>query len=557
MAGSPLKIGVMLDSFTVPAWTAKTLADIARADFLTLSIAILNAEKRDRDSTERLLQARSRLLFVFYEKVDQWLFSWRHSDAFAPTDISEHLSGAKIVTVLTSKDESRQRFHAADVAMIKDQDLDVILKLGFNELAGEILSSTRYGIWSLNHADDRQYRGDPPHFWEIYEENPLSGSSLQILTEEPDHGKVIYRSQSSTHPYSLFRNRNQIYWKSATFMMRRLKNLCGDGWNYITSLETYNEEVTYAKTVYQVPKNRQMIYYLANVALRFARAHHDVLCYNEQWRIAFRKLRIADLDSIDLTSAGFTIVTPPDSSSFADPFIVKENGINYIFFEEYSFRRRKGAISYITVDDEGNVSASKIALQRDYHLSYPMLFQWRDSYYMIPETRQNGTIELYHAVKFPTRWELEKVLFHDVQAVDPTLFQHAGKFWLFTNMSVSGGSTVDELFLFYSESPLGKWLPHPKNPIVSDVRRARPAGRLFWLNGSLYRPSQEGSIRYGHAVNLNRVDVLSENEYLETPVKLLTPDWLDGNLKTHTFNFNEDLAVVDAMIMVKKPIQSE
>jgi hypothetical protein len=141
-----------------------------------------------------------------------------------------------------------------------------------------------------------------------------------------------------------------------------------------------------------------------------------------------------------------------------------------------------------------------------------------------------------------------------VQAVDSTLFEHGGRFWLFTNISVSGGSTWDELFLFHSDSPLGEWIPHPNNPIVSDVRRARPAGKLFWLNGGLYRPSQESSLRYGYGVNLNRVEVLSENAYLETPVKLLTPDWLAGNLKTHTFNFNEDLEIVDAMIMVKKPI---
>jgi hypothetical protein len=183
-----------------------------------------------------------------------------------------------------------------------------------------------------------------------------------------------------------------------------------------------------------------------------------------------------------------------------------------------------------------------------------MVFRWQESYFMIPETRQNRSIELYRATDFPRRWKLEKVLFDQVQAVDSTLFEHEGRFWLFTNMSVSGGSTWDELFLFHSDSPLGEWIPHPKNPIVSDVRRARPAGKLFWLNGALYRPSQESSLRYGYGVNLNRVEVLSEKEYMETPVKLLTPDWLDGNLKTHTFNFNEDLEIVDAMLMVKKPI---
>ena len=104
MSGSPLKIGVMLDSFVVPAWIDRVFCDITTADFLELSLVILNGEKRDTSYAKR----SPLLLFLLYEKVDQWLFSWRHSNAFAPKDISEHLSGVRIVTVLPSKDETRQ-----------------------------------------------------------------------------------------------------------------------------------------------------------------------------------------------------------------------------------------------------------------------------------------------------------------------------------------------------------------------------------------------------------------------------------------------------------------
>ena len=220
MAGGHLKIGVMLDSLVVPAWVDKVFSDIKTADFLELSLIILNGEKRDPSYAKQL----PGLLFLLYEKVDQRLFSWRY-----------------------------QRLDSANVEMIKGQGLDVMLKLGFNELAGEILSSTRYGIWSLHHGDDREYRGGPPHFWEIYEENPVSGSSLQILAEEPAHGRVIYRSLSSTHPYSLFRNRNQIYWKSADFMKRCLKIMHRNGWDCITSLETYTQDATYGTQLYKTP----------------------------------------------------------------------------------------------------------------------------------------------------------------------------------------------------------------------------------------------------------------------------------------------------------------
>jgi hypothetical protein len=376
-----------------------------------------------------------------------------------------------------------------------------------------------------------------------------------MLTEGGCDGKTIYRSFSSTHMYSLFRNRNQTYWKTADFIMRRLKTLHRDERDKKGFLESCTEkDLTYGKPAYRTPTNREMLPYLAKIGKRFASERYGLLRFHNQWLIAFRRRTFNDLDGIDLTSAPFTLLRSPAKSYFADPFVVKEQGINYIFFEEYQRSLKKGCISYITVDDEGNFSEPKIALKTDYHLSYPMVFRWQRSTFMIPETRQNGTIELFRAADFPDQWKLEKVLFQDVQAADSTLFEYGDRFWLFTNMSVLSGSTWDELFLFYSDSPLGEWIPHPNNPVISDIRRARPAGKLFWLNGTLYRPSQENSLRYGHAVNLNRVEVLSESEYKETPAKLLKPDWLEGSLKTHTFNFNEDFEVVDAMTMEKKPI---
>ena len=34
----------------------------------------------------------------------------------------------------------------------------------------------------------------------------------------------------------------------------------------------------------------------------------------------------------------------------------------------------------------------------------------------------------------------------------------------------------DELHLFHADRLLGDWQPHPRNPVKSDVRSARPAG---------------------------------------------------------------------------------
>ncbi len=109
---------------------------------------------------------------------------------------------------------------------------------------------------------------------------------------------------------------------------------------------------------------------------------------------------------------------------------------------------------------------------------------------------------------------------------------------------ISGGST--ELFLFSTDDIFsGKWESHPCNPIVSDVRNARPAGKIFMEDGILYRPSQDCSLRYGRGFNINRIINLSETQYLEEKIVEVTPSW-DKRLKgAHTFNSDGDFTVID------------
>ena len=174
------------------------------------------------------------------------------------------------------------------------------------------------------------------------------------------------------------------------------------------------------------------------------------------------------------------------------------------------------------------------------------MFEWGGDVFMIPETCGNRTVEVYRAVQFPHQWERHKVLLSNVAAVDPTLLQHAGKFWLFVNMVTTAGAPInDELFAFHSDSPFGPWLPHLQNPIVSDVCSARPAGRIFEQDGQLIRPSQDCSLRYGHKIKLNRIDVLTKTEYREHEIGEIGPDWTRGNVATYSLSRDETLQVMN------------
>ena len=140
-------------------------------------------------------------------------------------------------------------------------------------------------------------------------------------------------------------------------------------------------------------------------------------------------------------------------------------------------------------------------LERDYHLSYPFVFRFERELYMMPETSRNRCVELYRAVDFPRQWTLDRVLLSDCVAADPTLFEHDGTFWLFVNLAREGAAINDELHLYFADSPFGPWNPHPKSPVVSDIRSARPAGRIFRHGTEIIRPSQDSSVRYGYALS--------------------------------------------------------
>jgi hypothetical protein len=165
---------------------------------------------------------------------------------------------------------------------------------------------------------------------------------------------------------------------------------------------------------------------------------------------------------------------------------------------------------------------------------------------MMPETSSNKTIEVYKCTEFPTRWEPYKVLMHTT-AVDATLFHDGELWWLFAGMREHEGAfSSDELCLFYAETPLSDtWTAHPMNPVISDIKRARPAGRLFRHRNGLYRPSQ---YLHGVGLKLNRITSLTRTEYEEEEVCSVEATWDRSVTALHTFSHAHRMTMIDARL---------
>ncbi len=232
-----------------------------------------------------------------------------------------------------------------------------------------------------------------------------------------------------------------------------------------------------------------------------------------------------------------------------DPQAAVQDGQHYIFIEELTLpeNRNNGRISVIKVDDEGNHDGPIKVLERPYHLSYPFVFQWKGTYYLVPESSIAGTVELCEAVEFPYEWRHVKNLMTGVSAVDTTLLNRDGRWWLFCNIRQNAGAPYDdELFLFHADDLLtDRWEPHPLNPIVSDARNARPAGAVFEHDGALLRPSQDCSTCYGYAININEITELTSRGYRERPLHRIEPWMFRGARRVHTFSHVPGMTVID------------
>ena len=207
---------------------------------------------------------------------------------------------------------------------------------------------------------------------------------------------------------------------------------------------------------------------------------------------------------------------------------------------------KRGFISVIEAHRDGRWSAPRAVLRRAWHLSYPCVFGWNGEHFMLPEAAESGMVQLFRAVYFPFQWEPDTLLLDGIKAVDPTIFEHEGRWWMFLS-TPSYGRVFEDLSIYSADSPRGPWLPHRLNPVLSDTVGGRCAGSIFRRDGRLFRPAQNGSRRYGYAIDIREITKLTTEDFAERPAGEIRPDWAPGLIGTHTLNVTGEVTVIDGV----------
>jgi hypothetical protein len=386
------------------------------------------------------------------------------------------------------------------------------------------LSGVNIPVWRFRFGTDEQQQ-DVPGLLEVAERS-LSSVSLVETIPGPAPSRVLERIVARTDPRSWIRNQLGLVSKASDLLQRWLPP-------HPQRLRSTVTEIASARLSDPAQRSRTDVAVMRLLA-RFGNHACATALNIEQWQLALGTAQ----DFQQLTN--LTVLSPPPDRFWCDPFLLQRDGALFLFFEECLYASGKGHIAVLSRSSSGHWSEPVTVLKRPYHMSYPFIFEYEGELMMMPETTAAGRVELYRCVRFPDQWEFDRVLIDNFAGADATLWYDDTRWWLFADFR-------DELYIFHSDSPRGPWQGHAGNPVKSDSRNSRPAGRMFRRGNDVIRPAQDCSLRYGREVVFNRIIRLTVCDFEEEEVcRLQVP--LNHQSACHTFNQVDDIAVVDRLV---------
>ncbi|MEO6902891.1 MAG: hypothetical protein ABI315_07030 [Bacteroidia bacterium] len=436
------------------------------------------------------------------------------------------------ITTFTTK--YAEHFNVKDLNEISNYKLDFILRFGFNIIKGDILTLPKYGVWSYHHGDEMKFRGGPAGFWEIYFNVPTTGVILQRLTEKLDAGIIIEKRIYKTINYSYSELKNKLLLANTDMPLVAVKKILTTGFNPLTISSTEAKIFTF-------PTNWQMMRFCFRLFKARLYFYFNSYFLAEQYGLAL----INNVSNSYIIPKNRFInkqlLHPKKNIFYADGFLFSNENKNYCVCEKYDYTNEKGSLVLIEIDE--SFKKETILLESSSHHSYPYTFKHDGNIYIIPETAANNCLKLYQLNKDNTL-ALISIIIENFAAIDSSIIYYDDYFWLFCGNK--NDYPNEKLFLFYSKTLTGSYVPHIQNPIKVNPAGSRNAGNIIIENGAIIRPGQYSVNFYGEKIILNKVDKLTPSSYSESYESEISSETLQKNWKgIHTISTTKSLLLID------------
>ncbi len=148
---------------------------------------------------------------------------------------------------------AKEPYSSDTIDRIKKYNLDILILLGgYGIIKEPLLKITPKGVLSYHHGNMRKYRGMPPCFWELFNNEKEMGVTVQILSTGLDRGiPVVEKTIEIKKDDSLKKLQSRAYNQSIDMLHKALKQLSNKGFTPVV-IEKYGN-------VYTLPNFRQWI----------------------------------------------------------------------------------------------------------------------------------------------------------------------------------------------------------------------------------------------------------------------------------------------------------
>ena len=544
-----LKIGILTGKFNdLSNWQLRIIQAILNDP--TLELAAIIHQDGDRKGLDNGSPRRAfsklglgRFLFALQLYMERKIF-FKEVYCIDKKSLIHKMEQLPKMLVGQSSKTSDDALGLETIEQLQQHDFDLLINLGSHNIPLELIKVSKYGIWDFLHTDFSSTQQGPVGFSEVLQKKPSIGFTLikrtgDVQVELIDHA---------------FFNRGWSMVESATIaqeggvsvLLKNLKKLQA-GHEFELNSQNFPR--------YEYPGFLNVLKYTVQFYQQVWSKIDQKLAYtfwgrrHECWSIF-----IGRGSFLESSRTGMQPLKMSKDEFWADPFLFKHQGADYVFFENYSFKTKRGKISCGRVKNQELFDIVDV-LDFDYHLSYPFIFEENGAIFLMPETSENKRLEIYKAVDFPMKWELYTTAFEGEMVADAFFYndeQHQK--WLFVNKQAAETSQMNsELFIYKTDSiKLENLQPHAQNPVIIDARVARNGGSIFTHKNGLFRPSQRNTDGiYGRALNINRINTLTLDDYEEENIRISEPDFDKNLMATHHLHQIEDLFVFDAAYKAK------
>ena len=264
---------------------------------------------------------------------------------------------------------------------------------------------------------------------------------------------------------------------------------------------------------------------------------------------------------------------------YADPLLYHRDGRRWLYAEAMDLTTGLGRIEVCELHDDGAAGEWQVALQEDFHLSFPTVFDWNGETWMIPETGSDHSLRIYRCKNFPAEWELVQRFAVDAELCDTILVNRTpneltllcsetlpeNQLWVryrrcTLRRAEAPVDTVPGAQADAAPAPAGPFallpdeaynLQHRENDLTS-----RNAGPLFVLGGQVIHATQVSTkVDYGVYLQFfarrgsSEVPLCAAMPHNVTITGLCTEDIVG----IHTYSRDEQLEVIDARYLTRLP----